>query len=273
MARSFKDRKCRNFPQLLRTGRTLAAGDSDCREITEAFNKEVPLRVLFDAPTIAELAQELETIIRDGRAPELPPIVPVPHDGPLPLSMNQEHLWNLHQMIPRTHFFNMPYVYQLDGELDMPALKKAVKEIFRRHSALRTVFEVVNGCPVQVVEEDVDFQLLVIDTRKVPEHEAEERIVELILVEREEPFDLRSGPLLRAKLARLADRKSLLLLTLHHIIADQWSMRIFRRELFTLYEAFSNGGGSSLPEAHLQFAELRALGNIRLWTENISMDN
>ena len=108
--------------------------------LQEAFNKDVPLRVLFDAPTIAELAQELETIIRDGRAPELPPIVPVPRDGPLPLSMNQEHLWHLDQMIPGTHFFNMPYVYRLSGDLNVAALEKTLKEIIRRHEALRTVF-------------------------------------------------------------------------------------------------------------------------------------
>ena len=99
--------------------------------LQEAFNKDVPLRVLFDAPTIAELAQELETIIRDGHAPELPPIVPVPRDGPLPLSMNQEHLWHLDQMMPGTHFFNMPYVYRLSGDLNVEALEKALKEIIR----------------------------------------------------------------------------------------------------------------------------------------------
>ena len=98
--------------------------------LQEAFNKDVPLRVLFDAPTIAEFTQELETIIRDGRAPGLPPIVRVPRDGPFPLSMNQEHLWHLDQMMPGTHFFNVPYVYQLSGELNVEALEKALREIF-----------------------------------------------------------------------------------------------------------------------------------------------
>ena len=108
--------------------------------LQEAFNKDVPLRVLFDSPTIAELAQELETIIREGHAPGLPPIVPVPRDGPLPLSMNQEHLWHLEQMMPGTHFFNMPYVYQLSGELNAEALEKALREIIRRHEALADGF-------------------------------------------------------------------------------------------------------------------------------------
>ena len=104
--------------------------------LQEAFNKEVPLRVLFDAPTIAELAQELETIIRDGHVPELPPIVSVPRDGPLPLSMNQEHLWHLDQMMPGTHIFNMPYVYQLTGDLNVDALERSLKEIIRRMKPL-----------------------------------------------------------------------------------------------------------------------------------------
>ena len=83
--------------------------------LQEVFNKDVPLRVLFDAPTIAELGIELDEIVRHGHAPELPPIVPAPRDGPLPLSLNQEHLWHLDQIIPGTRFFNMPYAYRLTG--------------------------------------------------------------------------------------------------------------------------------------------------------------
>src|SRR5207302_3014990 len=113
--------------------------------LQEAFNKDVPLRVLFDAPTIADLGLKLEMIIREEHAPELPPIVPVPRDGPLPLSSNQEHLWRLDRMIPGTRFFNMPYVYQLSGDLNVEALEKTLKEIIRRHEALRTVFSEVDG--------------------------------------------------------------------------------------------------------------------------------
>ncbi len=222
--------------------------------LQEVFNKDVPLRVLFDAPTIAELAQELETIMRDGHAPELPPIVPVPRTEPLPLSMNQEHLWHLEQMMPRTHFFNMPYVYRLSGELNVEALEKALREIFRRHEALRTIFTEVDGHPIQVIKEVAEY-LPVIDLRDQPSDDIGLEVAKLVLEEREGPFDLTVGPLLRTKLARLTDDYYLLLITMHHIISDYWSMQILSRELALLYEAFSQGLPSPIPEPVIQFAD------------------
>ena len=223
--------------------------------LQEAFNKDVPLRVLFDAPTIAELAQELETIIRDGRAPDLPPIVPVPRDGPLPLSMNQEHLWRLDQAIPGTHFFNMPYVYRLSGDLNIGALEKAVGEMIRRHEALRTVFVEANGAPRQVIQPAPDYHLPLTDLRNASPSDAAQKAADLVVEETESPFDLAVGPLLRVKLLRLTDSECLLLITMHHIVSDQWSMQVFRRELVTLYNAFSKGRPSPLPELPIQFAD------------------
>ena len=223
--------------------------------LQEAFNKRVPLRVLFDAPTIAELAQELETIIRDGRAPELPPIVPVPRDGPLPLSTNQEHLWHLDQMIPGTHFFNMPYVYRLTGHLNVSALEKALTEIIRRHEVLRTVFVRMDGHPVQVIKDGTDFQLHLEDLRAQPTDYASQRAAALILEERERPFKLAAGPLLRMKLLCLKETEHLLLLTMHHIISDHWSMQVLRKELVALHDAFSQGQPSPLPELAIQFGD------------------
>ena len=148
-----------------------------------AFNKEVPLRILFNAPTISELGQELETIIHDGGAPELPPIIQVPRDGPLPLSMNQEHLWHLAQMMPGTHFFNMPYVYQLSGELNVEALEKALREILRRHEPLRTVFDKVDGKPVQIIKDEKDFQLTSLELRNESADKASQQTAAEILAD------------------------------------------------------------------------------------------
>ena len=113
--------------------------------LQDAFNKEVPLSLLFDAPTIAELTNRCEDLLKDGQAPSLPPIKPVPRDEALPLSMNQEHLWRLDQMMPGTHFFNIPYIYRLSGSINVEALEQALCEIVRRHETLRTVFDVVSG--------------------------------------------------------------------------------------------------------------------------------
>jgi NRPS condensation-like uncharacterized protein/acyl carrier protein len=223
--------------------------------LQEAFNKDIPLRVLFDAPTIAELGLELETIRRDGRAPELPPIVPVPRDRPLPLSLNQEHLWRLDQMMPGTSFFNMPYVWRLSGDLNIEVLEKALGEIIRRHEALRTVFANVNGRPVQIVKEGSDFQLPIEDLRSGEPNQVSQKAAALILEERDRPFDLATGPLLRTKLLWLIGTEYLLLLTMHHIVSDQWSMRVFRSELATLYETFYEGHSSALPRPPIQFAD------------------
>ena len=177
----------------------------------------------------------------DGGAPELPPIVPVPRDGPLPLSMNQEHLWHLDQMMPGTHFFNMPYVYRLSGELNVEALEKALREILRRHEPLRTVFDKVDGKPVQIIKSTLDIQLTITDLRRLAREDLTEKATAWILEERVQPFDLATGPLIRAALLRLTDRENLLLITAHHIIADHWSMQILRRECVALYEAFLRG--------------------------------
>jgi amino acid adenylation domain-containing protein len=223
--------------------------------LQEAFNKAVPLRVLFDAPTIAGLAKEIETIIRDGHAPELPPIVPVPRRLPLPLSLNQEHLWRLDQMMRGTSFFNMPYVWRLSGDLNIKVLEKALREIIQRHEALRTVFANVNGCPVQIVKEGSDLLLPVEDLRSVEPQQVSQKAATLILEERDRPFDLATGPLLRTKLLWLIGTEYLLLLTMHHIVSDQWSMRVFRSELATLYETFYEGHSSALACPPIQFAD------------------
>jgi acyl carrier protein len=222
--------------------------------LQEAFNKDVPLRVLFDSPTIAELAQELETIIRDGRAPELPPIVPVPRDGPLPLSLNQEHLWHFDKMIPGAHFFNMPYVYQLSGELNFEGLEQALMEVVRRHEALRTVFGEVDGNPVQIIRDGDDIKLITIDLRALP-NGASKAAAARLLAERSSPFDLTTGPLLRVKLLLLTETDSLLLVTTHHIISDHWSMQVFRGELVKIYEAFVHGRPTPLPKPTIQFGD------------------
>ena len=157
--------------------------------LQETFNKYVPLRVLFGAPTIAELAQEIETIIRDGSAPELPPIVPVPRDRPLPLSMNQEHLWRLDQMFPGNHFFNMPYVYRINGRLDVIALERSLEEIVKRHEGLRTIFAEADGRPVQIVKSAPDFQLPIVNLRILEPEEISDKAAGFILEERQQPFD------------------------------------------------------------------------------------
>jgi amino acid adenylation domain-containing protein len=239
--------------------------------LQETFNKAVPIRVLFDAPTVATMAKELEIILRDGHSPELPPIVRMPHDRPLPLSLNQEQLWRVTQMMPGTHYFNMPYVYHLSGDVNVEALERALKEIIRRHEALRTAFQSIDGQPVQIIQPVPESFLSVIDLRSAYREDLIEQARSSIIEERTRGFDIAKSPPIRAKLLRLTDKENLLLITAHHIVADHWSMQVFRYELIKLYEAFSRGRSSPLPEPVIQFADY-ALWERRLLNDGLFDD-
>lgn len=158
-------------------------------------------------------------------------------------------------MLPGNHFFNIPYVIQLSGELNVEALEKALEEVVQRHEALRTVFGEVEGNPFQIIKDGADIRLTVYDYRNQSPDESSERAAALILDERQTHFDLVSGPLLRAKLARLTETESFLILNFHHIVSDHWSIQIFRRELAILYEAFLRRRASPLPSLQIQFAD------------------
>ena len=237
--------------------------------VREAFDKEMPLSAIFDAPTIAGLAATIEKAI-SGRSNDLPPIVRVPRDGPLPLSMNQEHLWRLDRMIPGTHFFNMPYVYRLRGDLNISALEKALQESIRRHEAFRTVFAEIDEHPVQIIKEVPEFHLPCIDLRGESAVEVSEKAAGYILAERETIFDLASGPLLKSTLLRLTDKDYFLLITMHHIVSDQSSIEILSSELIKIYEAASKNECLRLEEPFVQFADYACWENHLLKTRSMN---
>jgi amino acid adenylation domain-containing protein len=234
--------------------------------LRDAFHREIPLRILFEAPTVASLAMRIEEHGGKDSDLKLPPILAVTRDRELPLSFAQEQLWSLDQMLPGTHFFNVPFIYRLSGVLNVEALEKSLQEVIRRHETLRTVFGEVEGRPVQIIKEINDFQLFITDLRSSIPRETQERAAALVLEERRQSFDLSVGPLWRAKLLQLTDTESFLLITMHHIICDQWSMRILRSDLSVLYEFFSHGEPPMLPELPIQFADFA-------WWERHSIDS
>ena len=236
--------------------------------LRDAFRTEVPLLFLFEAPTVADLTDKIETLNGQGVDLSFPPIVRVSREGFLPLSISQEQLWDFDQMIPGTHLLNIPYVFHLTGTLDTAALAHALREIIRRHEVLRTVFPKVDGRPVQVIRPVPEFQLPLIDLRNLDVEKMEEQAAVLTLEERTEPFDLSLGPLLRTKLVRLTDEDYLLLVTLHHMVGDRWSMLVLRRELAQLYNAFSQKRPSPLPDLPIQFADF-ALWERRLMESDL----
>jgi len=230
-------------------GHSLAALRLSAR-IREAFGVELPVHRVFETPTVAALAAEIAGTARSG-APLLPPLVPVPRDQPLPLSFAQQRLWFLHQLEPASPAYNVPAVIRLDGPLDGAVLAASLEELARRHETLRTRFVAEPGGPVQVVDPPAPIPLPEIDLTDLPADEARR----LARAEALRPFDLTRGPLLRAALARLGGKEHLLLLTLHHIVSDGWSLRVLARELGDIYGAFAQGRPSPLPELEIQYGD------------------
>jgi amino acid adenylation domain-containing protein len=223
--------------------------------LRNAFHIELPLRALFEAPTVAGLAQRIEAASRDAQGLQVPPLVPVARTGALPLSFAQQRLWFLDQLVPDNPFYNIPSAARLTGQLNMAALAQSLNEVVRRHEALRTTFAAVDGQPVQVIAPTLTVPLPVIDLRALPEEEREAEGMRLAVEEAQRPFDLAQGPLLRVQVLRLGAEDNVVLLTMHHIISDGWSMGVLIRELGVLYAAFSQGQPSPLPALAVQYAD------------------
>jgi amino acid adenylation domain-containing protein len=223
--------------------------------LREVFEVELPLYELFERPTVAQQAASVESLLRAGQQLDAPPIKGVARDIELPLSFAQQRLWFLDQLKPNSSFYNIPSAVRLRGTLDVAALELSFNEIIRRHEPLRTRFGLVDGVPRQLIDEAHDFNLPVIDLSTHVEAEREAEASRVAAAEAQLPFDLSSGPLLRASVVRLTDQEHVLLCTMHHIISDGWSMGILIRELTTLYEAYSTGQQSPLPELEIQYAD------------------
>jgi len=172
-----------------------------------------------------------------------------------PPSFGQQQLWLLDRLLADGSVYNVPAVVRLVGVLEIEALRKALREVVRRHEVLRTRFEVEDATPVQVIAPELKFELEVEDLSALAAREREAEAQRRAQEEAAQPFDLEHGPLLRARLLRLGESEHWLLLTLHHIVTDGWSSGVLRRELSVLYEAFRAGRPSPLPELPVQYAD------------------
>ncbi|MET0395502.1 MAG: amino acid adenylation domain-containing protein, partial [Longimicrobiaceae bacterium] len=219
--------------------------------VRQALGVELPLRAVFDAPTLQGLAAVVAERRRAGGA-ALPPLRRVPRDGPLPLSFAQERLWVIHRMEPGSAAYNIPAVLRLSGRLDAAALERALTQVVRRHEALRTTLEERDGRPVQVVHPAAPAALPVTELSALPQAERADILRRLAAEEAARPFDLAAGPLLRAALFRLGEEEHVLLLTVHHAVGDAWSTSVLLGDLAAAY------GGAALPELAVQYADFAA---------------
>ncbi|MGB7946975.1 MAG: amino acid adenylation domain-containing protein, partial [Candidatus Binatia bacterium] len=223
--------------------------------VRNAFGVQLTLRSLFEAPTVAGLAEQIEKERRTAPALAALPLRRVSRDAQLPLSFAQQRLWFLDQLEPGYAVYNMPIALRLTGKLDVIVLEQSVGEILRRHEALRTIFPAVNGQPVQVILPVEPIKLSLLDLQELDESEREGRALQLAAEEARRVFDLARGPLLRVSLLRLDQQEHVFLLTMHHIASDGWSMGVLFRELAAVYKAFAHGQPSPLAELPIQYAD------------------
>ncbi|RKH72154.1 non-ribosomal peptide synthetase [Corallococcus interemptor] len=217
--------------------------------LRDMLQRDVPLRLLLEAPTVAGFAQRLEALHKGGHGAPVAPIVAASRDKPRPLSFAQQRLWFLARLDPQGSAYNVPFFFHLDGPLDVPALEGALDGLIHRHDALRTTFSDDGGQPVQHVVEHRPFTLALesLDGDALLRARAEAEV--------KKPFDLEHGPLVRGTLIRTAPERHTLLLVMHHIVCDFGSINILVRELKALYTAHQQGEALELPPLPIQYPD------------------
>jgi aryl carrier-like protein len=227
-------------------------------QIRDHFHLEIPLRAVFETPTIEKLATWIDAASRGRGADDLPALVRIEGPGPHPLSFAQQRLWLLERASPRAALYNISMSVRIRGPLDVALLTRCMTEIMRRHEVLRTSFLEIDGRIYQRIAEAPPFEISAVDLRALPPPARDQHLQHLQQDAAQSPFDLASAPLLRSIVYRMADLEHVFLLTMHHSVSDGWSMGVLVRELSVLYDAFSRGEPSPLPRLAFQYTDFAA---------------
>ncbi len=226
--------------------------------LRDSWSVEIPLRTLFEAPTIAALAQRLDAAAwdegDDSKTPMLA-ILPASRTEPAPLSIGQERLWQLDQALFGLPFFNITTAMRAQGPLNLAALEHSFNDVIKRHDILRTTFDVVDDRPVSIIAPSLDLNIEVDDLQEWSTAKQEDHVQQRIFAESRWPLELSEGPLLRVCVLRLAPQAHVLIITAHHIISDGWSTDVLGRELAILYDAASRNTPARLPALPLQYTD------------------
>ncbi|MBP5972479.1 amino acid adenylation domain-containing protein [Brasilonema sp. CT11] len=223
--------------------------------IRNSFKVEIPLRSVFAAVTVAELAHLIGQLQQQNLELSAPPILPRAKNSDLPLSYAQQRLWFLDQLEPNSASYNIPIALRLQGTLQVPALEQSLQEIIARHEALRTNFIIVEEQPTQIVQTATTWTLSVVDLKHLPTTEQEIATQQLAQQQAIQPFDLANQALVRAKLVVLSETEHRLFVCMHHIASDAWSIGVFVQELAALYNAYSQGQPLPLTPLPIQYAD------------------
>src|SRR5579871_716205 len=196
-----------------------------------ALHVDVTMRMLFERPTVAELAEAVDTAQASQTGEGVGRITPYPRDRALPLSFSQQRLWFIDQMTPGSYLYNVPIVIRLRGELNIEALSQALEALVRRHEILRTTYTDTDGMAQQIIHAPAPISLHITDLSGLETEARDREVTRLITEEMQRPFDLAHAPQFRTGLLRLSVEEHILLITLHHIVSDGWSKGVLFREL------------------------------------------
>ena len=233
--------------------------------IRESFHVALPLRTLFEYPTITAQAEQIDILSgQSDRMAETDRIPPLTKRDNIPLSFSQQRLWFLDRLEPNSSAYNIALGFQIDGQLNKSALHQSLQEIVKRHEVLRTTFTTIDGNPVQAIRNDWNLEMHSIDWSNTnqPEEALKAAATEEIL----RPFNLETGPLLRVNMYKVKENTYAFLAVVHHIVSDGWSWGLITKELSELYTAFCQGKASPLVPLSLQYADF-AHWQRTTWTE------
>ncbi|OPB26466.1 non-ribosomal peptide synthetase [Pseudomonas fluorescens] len=221
----------------------------------QACDVELPLRTLFEASELGDFAEQVGLIQAAGQRNQQTAIAKVDRSQPVPLSYSQQRMWFLWQMEPDSPAYNVGGMARLRGVLDVGRFEAALQALIMRHETLRTTFPSVDGVACQKVSAQTTVRMGWQDFCALDEPQRQQRLQQLADVEAHTPFNLETGPLLRACLVKAGEQEHYLVLTLHHIVTEGWAMDIFARELSALYEAFIDERDSPLPALPVQYLD------------------
>ena len=224
-------------------------------QVRKRFGVEVSLRSFFEGATVEGLAQLITLARKSAQVSDASTIKPALRIDNPPLSFAQQRLWFLHQLEPDNTAYNMPAATRLTGKLNIDALEQSLTEIISRHEVMRTIFGMEDDEPVQIILPAQPVRIPVVDLTHLSASEREAEATRLATVEAQQPFDLSCGPLIRFSLLRLGAEEHTLLLTMHHIIFDGWSIGVLIDELTALYRAYNSGQDSPLAALPVQYAD------------------
>jgi amino acid adenylation domain-containing protein len=239
-------------------GHSLLATQAVSR-VAQAVGAELPVRALFEAPTVAALAERINQARAGGRPAPQPIVAAADRGGSLPVSFAQHRLWFLELFQPGSSLFHMPAALRLEGRLDTGALRESLNLALRRHEILSAKFAVEDGQPVMLLPPSpLELSLPVVELGDLSPAEQEAEVRRLSAEEARAGFDLMQGPLIRARLLRLGVESHVLLITVHHIVTDGWSMNVLTKEVGEAYAALVAGREPALPPLPIQYADYAA---------------